>query len=93
MLSRGDRRLGRLLEAVKEFGGSQGSFRRAFKSLEGSIPPLEHYAFREVMVCEFCRVFLETHPWCHMRSSIRLECLVMQAVPCPFEIRLRFVNV
>jgi len=33
-------------------GGAKGPS-EAFKSLEGSIPPLEHYAFREVMWSTF----------------------------------------
>ncbi|CAI5943970.1 unnamed protein product [Closterium sp. NIES-65] len=46
VLSRGDRRLSRLLQRAREFGGSQGSFGRAFKEMKGQVPPPEYYAFR-----------------------------------------------
>ncbi len=44
VLSRGDRRLSRLLELTRHYGDSAGSFKRAFKELRGQIPPLEFYA-------------------------------------------------
>ncbi|CAI5984364.1 unnamed protein product [Closterium sp. NIES-64] len=50
VLSRGDRRLSRLLQRAREFGGSQGSFGRAFKEMKGQVPPPEYYAFRLVGV-------------------------------------------
>ncbi|CAI5533424.1 unnamed protein product [Closterium sp. Naga37s-1] len=37
VLSRGDRRLSRLLQRAREFGGSQGSFGRAFKEMKGQV--------------------------------------------------------
>ncbi|PSC73970.1 radical SAM [Micractinium conductrix] len=43
LLSRGDRRLSRLLLLVRQYGDSLGSFRRAFKELQGDLPPMEHY--------------------------------------------------
>ena len=43
LLSRGDRRLSRLLLLVRQYGDSLGSFRRAFKELQGQLPPMEHY--------------------------------------------------
>ena len=43
LLSRGDRRLSRLLLLVRQYGDSLGSFRRAFKELQGELPPMEHY--------------------------------------------------
>ncbi|CAI7928800.1 unnamed protein product, partial [Closterium sp. NIES-54] len=46
VLSRGDRRLSKLLQQAREFGGSQGSFGRAFKEMKGHVPPPEYYAFR-----------------------------------------------
>ena len=49
LLSRGDRRLAPLLLAVRGFGDSLGSYRRAFKQLraEGAqLPEMEHYVHR-----------------------------------------------
>lgn len=31
---------------VRQYGDSLGSFRRAFKELEGQLPPMEHYVGR-----------------------------------------------
>ena len=45
LLSRGDRRLSKLLELTRHYGDSLGSYRRAFKELRGQLPPLEDYAF------------------------------------------------
>ncbi|MFM7424079.1 MAG: B12-binding domain-containing radical SAM protein [Elainella sp.] len=47
LLSRGDRRLAPLLERVRHYGDSLGSFRRAFKELRGQLPELEFYAQRD----------------------------------------------
>ncbi len=43
LLSRGDRRLFRLLELTRNFGDSLGSYKRAFKELKGQIPNLDFY--------------------------------------------------
>lgn len=43
LISRGDRRISYLLERVRHYGDSLGSYRRGFKDLKGDIPPLEHY--------------------------------------------------
>ncbi|KAI3436868.1 hypothetical protein D9Q98_006278 [Chlorella vulgaris] len=43
LLSRGDRRLSGLLLLVREYGDSLGSFRRAFKEMEGELPPMDYY--------------------------------------------------
>ncbi|GAB4142147.1 MAG: radical SAM protein [Cyanobacteria bacterium J069] len=45
LISRGDRRLSRLLETVRHYGDTLGSYRRAFKELRGQLPPLEAYVF------------------------------------------------
>ena len=45
LLSRGDRRLAKLLELARHYGDSAGSFKRAFKELRGQIPPLESYVY------------------------------------------------
>jgi radical SAM superfamily enzyme YgiQ (UPF0313 family) len=43
LLSRGDRRLSLLLERVRSYGDSLGSFKRAFKELRGQLPELDFY--------------------------------------------------
>jgi len=43
LISRGDRRLAPLLEHVRHYGDTLGSYRRAFKELRGQLPPLDYY--------------------------------------------------
>ena len=43
LISRGDRRLAKLLKLTREYGDSVGSYKRAFKQLRGEIPPLDYY--------------------------------------------------
>ena len=43
LISRGDRRLGKLLQLTREYGDSVGSYKRAFKQLRGQIPNLDYY--------------------------------------------------
>jgi radical SAM superfamily enzyme YgiQ (UPF0313 family) len=43
LISRGDRRLTPLLEQVRYYGDSLGSYKRAFKEMQGQLPPLEFY--------------------------------------------------
>ncbi|GAB4546714.1 MAG: radical SAM protein [Pleurocapsa sp.] len=43
LISRGDRRLAKLLELTREYGDSVGSYKRAFKQLRGQIPELDYY--------------------------------------------------
>ncbi|HEY9738308.1 MAG TPA: radical SAM protein [Trichocoleus sp.] len=43
LISRGDRRLAPLLERVRHYGDTLGSYRRAFKDFKGELPPLEFY--------------------------------------------------
>ncbi|NEQ29456.1 MAG: radical SAM protein [Leptolyngbya sp. SIO4C5] len=47
LISRGDRRLSKLLLLVRHYGESLGSYRRAFKELKGQIPPLEFYVHQD----------------------------------------------
>ncbi len=44
LISRGDRRLAKLLERTRHYGDTLGSYRRAFKELQGTLPDLETYA-------------------------------------------------
>ena len=43
LISRGDRRLSKLLELTREYGDSIGSYKRAFKELKGQIPDWDFY--------------------------------------------------
>ena len=43
LISRGDRRLSKLLELTRHYGDSLGSYRRAFKELRGQLPELYFY--------------------------------------------------
>ncbi len=43
LISRGDRRLAKLLERTRHHGDTLGSYRRAFKELQGTLPDLETY--------------------------------------------------
>jgi len=43
LISRGDRRVSHLLELVRHYGDSLGSYRRAFKELHGQLPDLDFY--------------------------------------------------
>lgn len=45
LLSRGDRRLSKLLERSRDFGDSLGSYKRAFKELKGQVPDLDYYVY------------------------------------------------
>ncbi|HEY9889154.1 MAG TPA: radical SAM protein [Candidatus Obscuribacterales bacterium] len=47
LISRGDRRLTPLLLQAREFGDSLGSYKRAFKELKGTLPPLEFYVHED----------------------------------------------
>ncbi|MBE9109939.1 radical SAM protein [Nodosilinea sp. LEGE 07298] len=47
LISRGDRRLGPVLERVRHYGDSLGSYRRAFKDFQDQIPPLEYYVHED----------------------------------------------
>ncbi len=47
LISRGDRRLADLLELTRGYGDTLGSYRRAFKALKGTLPPLDFYVHDE----------------------------------------------
>ncbi|CAI7807615.1 unnamed protein product [Closterium sp. NIES-54] len=72
VLSRGDRRLSKLLQQAREFGGSQGSFGRAFKEMKGHVPPPEYYAFRLVEESEVL-------PWAHLSGALPVDVLKQHA--------------
>ena len=63
LLSKGDRRLSRLLELERHYGDTLGSYRRAFKELRGQLPEMDFYVFQE---WELDRVL----PWSHLKGPL-----------------------
>ncbi len=63
LLSKGDRRLSKLLELVRHYGDTLGSYRRAFKELRGELPEMDFYVFQE---WELDRVL----PWSHIKGPL-----------------------
>lgn len=68
LLSRGDRRLSYLLERVRHYGDTLGSYKRTFKELRGNLPPLDDYVFSE---------FDRDHilPWQHLQGPLPINTL------------------
>jgi radical SAM superfamily enzyme YgiQ (UPF0313 family) len=63
LTSRGDRRLTPLLEQVRHYGDTLGSYKRAFKEMKGQLPPLEFYVHED----------WDTHqilPWDHLQGPL-----------------------
>ena len=69
LISRGDRRLAKLLELTREYGDSVGSYKRAFKQLKGKIPPLDFYVHND---WEIDRVL----PWSHIQTALPTSTLI-----------------
>ena len=69
LISRGDRRLGKLLLLTREFGDSVGSYKRAFKQLRGQIPTLEYYV-RDRWDVE------QILPWQHITTNLPQKTIV-----------------
>ncbi len=68
LISRGDRRVGQVLLRVHELGSSLGSFRRVFKELKGTLPPLDWYVHADWSA--------ETVlPWQHLLGPVSEELL------------------
>ncbi|WP_363079299.1 radical SAM protein [Leptolyngbya sp. 'hensonii'] len=63
LLSRGDRRISRLLERTRHYGDSLGSYRRAAKELRGQLPELAFYIY-EPWPQE------QVLPWSHLRGPL-----------------------
>jgi len=70
LISRGDRRLGKLLQLTREFGDSVGSYKRAFKQLRGQIPSLNYY------VHEYWQPEEQVLPWQHLQGALPQKTLV-----------------
>ena len=69
LISRGARRLARLLERVRHYGDSLGSYRRAFKDLKGQLPPLDFYV-HETWPTE------QPLPWDHLQGPLPKPTLI-----------------
>ncbi len=68
LISRGDRRLSRLLELVRHYGDSLGSYRRAFKELRGQVPELDFYVYEDWSPEAIL-------PWQHIQGPLPVETL------------------
>ena len=69
LISRGDRRIGQLLELTRHYGDSLGSYRRAFKELKGKLPPLEFYVYTDWPT-------EQTLPWDHLEGPLSKSTLL-----------------
>ncbi len=69
LISRGDRRLSPLLEQVRHYGDTLGSYRRAFKEFRGQLPPLDYYVFSDWDTDQML-------PWDHLRGPLPKSTLV-----------------
>jgi len=73
VISRGDRRIGRLLRLVYDYSGgevpSDGMYKRAFKELRGQIPPLDRYVHQTWSVDRIL-------PWQHIKGALPVGTLL-----------------
>ncbi|GGA28205.1 hypothetical protein CYANOKiyG1_44420 [Okeania sp. KiyG1] len=68
LISRGDRRLSNLLELVRNYGDSLGSYKRAFKELRGELPELDFYVFNDWELEQIL-------PWNHIQGPLPITTL------------------
>ncbi|NEQ53790.1 MAG: radical SAM protein [Leptolyngbya sp. SIO3F4] len=69
LISRGDRRVGQLLELTRHYGDSLGSYRRAFKELKGKLPPLDFYVHTDWPTDQAL-------PWDHLEGPLPKTTLI-----------------
>lgn len=69
LISRGDRRLSKLLELTRNYGDSVGSYKRAFKQLKGQLPELDFYVHTNWSTEQVL-------PWSHLQSSLPQKTLL-----------------
>ncbi|PSP09953.1 MAG: radical SAM protein, partial [Cyanobacteria bacterium SW_9_47_5] len=69
LISRGDRRLSKLLELTRNYGDSVGSYKRAFKELKGQLPELDFYVHTNWSTEQVL-------PWSHLQSSLPQKTLL-----------------
>lgn len=68
LLSRGDRRLSPMLEKVRHYGETLGSYRRAFKELKGQLPDLDFYVYAHWSQDQVL-------PWSHLQGPLPVQTL------------------
>ena len=68
LISRGDRRIADLLELTRGYGDTLGSYRRAFKTLKGKLPPLDFYVHEQWPTDRLL-------PWEHLAGPLPKETL------------------
>ncbi|MGK7931167.1 MAG: radical SAM protein [Microcystaceae cyanobacterium] len=69
LISRGDRRLSKLLELTRHYGDSLGSYKRAFKELKGQLPSLEETVHQNWSTDQIL-------PWQHLQGSLPTQTLL-----------------
>ncbi|MEM9905434.1 MAG: radical SAM protein [Cyanobacteria bacterium P01_D01_bin.44] len=69
LISRGDRRLSKLLLLTRDYGDSLGSYKRAFKALKGQLPPLDFYVHQDWKTEQVL-------PWDHIEGPLPKATLV-----------------
>ncbi|MGB7086576.1 MAG: radical SAM protein [Phormidesmis sp.] len=69
LISRGDRRLADLLELTRGYGDTLGSYRRAFKALKGTLPPLDFYVHQQWSTEQVL-------PWEHLEGPLPKSTLI-----------------
>ncbi|MGC1247564.1 MAG: radical SAM protein, partial [Spirulinaceae cyanobacterium] len=69
LISRGDRRLTPLLELTRDYGDSLGSYKRAFKQLQGKLPNLNFYVHQNWSTDQIL-------PWNHLQGPLPQETLL-----------------
>ncbi|GAB4373924.1 MAG: radical SAM protein [Elainellaceae cyanobacterium] len=69
LISRGDRRLSPLLERVRHYGDTLGSYRRAFKELRGQLPDLEYFVHADWSIEQVL-------PWEHIQGPLPKATLI-----------------
>lgn len=69
LISRGDRRLSKLLELTKEYGDTVGSYKRAFKELKTQLPDLDYYVHTDWQTNQIL-------PWNHIIGPLPQSTLI-----------------
>lgn len=69
LISRGDRRLSKLLQLTRNYGDTLGSYKRAFKELKGQLPELDYYVYSDWDTDQIL-------PWHHLLGPLPQSTLV-----------------
>ena len=69
LISRGDRRLSKILELTRQYGDSLGSYKRAFKELKGELPDLDYYVHTDWKTDQIL-------PWSHLEGPLPQTTLI-----------------